>query len=594
MSRSRSGERYRSITTALLIALLAACISAPLVLHGPSCGHDYGFHMQSWMDAAAQIRHGHLLPHWAYSPAFNAGEPRFVFYPPLSWLLGSLLLLTLPGAAVSTVFTWIALTAAGLSMYALASVHIDREAALLAAAVYIGNPYMLFTVFERTAYAELLAAAWLPLLFRAALARRVSVLSAAVPLALLWLTNAPAAVMGTYAFVVLILCRLVLAWRARSSATQLSTEAVRPLLAQAAGGLALGLALPGFYLLPAAWERRYVQIAMVIIPNMRVEDNFLFGHTGYGPHDQVLHTASDIALLVLALSALALAAAWLFRSGRKPDVCERGALTGTEAHTAPGLIAITALAGIIAAMLWQPTLPLWHILPELAFLQFPWRLLAVLGCIFGLAAGIAFQHLPLRPLWVALLALGLVAGATGLALPNFRQGCEVQELLPARIALFQAHHGVGPTDEYTPTDADNDQLRWDDPAWWLAAAPNTPGPHTVPNPAATIVDYDQPPPLNQTVSGRAPMHVELHLNRPEDLILNLRDYPAWRVTLNGHSVAKHLARDDGLLALALPAGDDTIDIRWHTLADVWAGDGLSVCALAIAAWLGWRSRRIEA
>ena len=66
---------------------------------------------------------------------------------------------------------------------------------------------MLFTAYERTAYAELLAAAFLPLLFAAILRPRPTITGIAIPLALLWLTNAPAAVMASYALALLTLTR---------------------------------------------------------------------------------------------------------------------------------------------------------------------------------------------------------------------------------------------------------------------------------------------------------------------------------------------------------------------------------------------------
>ncbi|MGI4830088.1 MAG: hypothetical protein ACRYFU_18090 [Janthinobacterium lividum] len=592
---SRSTRRsYPSFAAPLFLALLTFCMVLPLVLGGPSCGHDFGFHMQSWMDAADQLRHGHVLPRWAFSPAFNAGEPRFIFYPPVSWLTGSLLLLLLPPAAVPVVYTWFALTGAACAMYALARRFSNRSGAMLAAAIYVANPYVLFTAFERTAYAELLAAAWLPLLFRAALAEQISALAVAIPLALLWLTNAPAAVMGTYALAVLVLCRAFSAWRQnRSLLPEDGSANVRILLVQAAGGLLLGLALAGFYLLPAAYERRYVQIAMAIIPNMRVEDNFLFGHTGYGPHDQVLHTASLVALETMAITAIALLLAIVLErkhSAMETPVPKREGVPGTS--TRPALVSTLCLAILIAVLLWHPTVPVWHLLPELAFLQFPWRLLAVLGCVLGLAAAIALGRVRMPVVLASVTALTIAGAATTIAIRPFREACEARELLPARISLFQAHHGVGPTDEYTPITADNDQLRWDDPAWWLAASLNDPGPNTVPNPAATIVDYDEPPPLNQTVSGHAPTHLQVHLSRPANLVLNLRDYPAWHVTVNDDTHPVHLQRDDGLLALALPAGNNIVDIRWRTLPDMWAGDGLSVVALLTAGWLRLRSRRI--
>ena len=55
--------------------------------------------------------------------------------------------------------------AAGTAMYRMAR-ELERFAGKLraiAAAIYVANPYMIFTAYERTAYAELLAAAWIPL-----------------------------------------------------------------------------------------------------------------------------------------------------------------------------------------------------------------------------------------------------------------------------------------------------------------------------------------------------------------------------------------------------------------------------------------------
>lgn len=571
----------------LLLPALATCIVLPLALYGPSCGHDFGFHLGSWLDASQQMRHGDLLPRWAFTPAYNAGEPRFIFYPPLSWLLGSVLVLALPGASVPAVYTWLAISAAAWSMYRLARRYATANAATLASAVYIANPYLLFTAFERTAYAELLGAAWMPWLFGAALAETISPLAVAVPLALLWLTNAPAAVMGTYALVLIVFIRAALVWHRQG---RFAAKTLLPLLGPAAGGLILGLSLAGFYLIPAAWQRRYVQISMAIIPNMRVEDNFLFGHTGYGPHDQVLHTASVVALDVVVLSLAALVFAY-FQNRTK---LKAKAPTPADRSRSTALLTSSVLAAFVMLMLWHFTLPLWRLLPELAFLQFPWRLLSVLGCVLGLAVGLALVRSRLTFAVTAAIALAITSSATFFAAMPFRQGCEANDLLPALMPLFQTHHGAAPTDEYTPTEADNDQLRWDDPAWWLATNANAPGPNTVPNPAATILDYDQPPPLEQTVSGPAPMHLQLHLPQPEDLILNLRDYPTWRVTVNGNSHPAHLQRDDGLLAVALPAGDDTVDVRWHTLPDMWIGDALSLVALGTAGWMHRRSRRIEA
>lgn len=561
---------------------VALLLVLPLLLHGPSCGHDFGFHVQSWVDAAEQMRHGVLLPHWAYSPAYNSGEPRFVFYPPVSWVLGSLLLLVLPANLVPAAFTFVSLTLAGWAMWALARRFTGQSGALLASAAYLVNPYMLFTAFERTAFAELLAAAWMPWLLRAALADEIKVVPVALPLALLWLTNAPAAVMGTYSLALIVAVRVLWRWKGamRGEAPGVSSTLLwQPAIAGGAG-LVLGLGLSSFYLLPAAWERKYVQIAMAIIPNMRVEDNFLFGHTGNGPHDQVLHSASMISLGLLGLTAAVLAVA----STRKERAGEP--LVGQQ------IAVLGVLALLIALLLCPFSLPVWHGLPELAFLQFPWRWMAVLGCVFGAGVASVLRGLRVPAAASVLGSLALAAVCSPAAMVPFRQGCEANELPRDRAALFATHHGVEPTDEYTPTTADNDQLRWDNPGWWLATTAEAPGPNTVPNPAATIENYDVPAPLDQTISGTAPMHLHIDASTPQDLILNLRDYPAWEVTVNS-AYAEHLQREDGLLAIPLPAGSDQVDVRWRRLPDVWLGDGMSLCAVCIAAWLGRRSRRID-
>ena len=366
--------------------------------------------MQSWMDAAQQMRHGVLLPHWAYSPAYNAGEPRFVFYPPLSWLLGAVLWVLLPAAAVPATFTWLALTLAGWGMHKLARKLTGEGGAMLAAALYLTNPYILFTAFERTAFAELLAAAWMPWLFRGALAENPTLPGIAVPLALLWVTNAPAAVMGTYALMLILLLRLLKRTRGHIQAGTGALGLDLPLLTASLGGLVLGLALASFYLIPAALERRYVQIAMAIIPNMRVEDNFLFGRTGNGPHDQVLHTASLVAVAVVSLTAVALGVAIRRTRRAKPQRREQ-------------VIVLACLAVVIAAMLWHATLPIWRLLPEMAFLQFSWRLLALLTCVYGAAAALAFgQSRVSVPL----------AAAGAMTLGAYSRCC-IDEALPGRV-----------------------------------------------------------------------------------------------------------------------------------------------------------------
>ena len=361
-------------------ALLALIAIAPLIAHGCSCGHDFEFHLQSWLDASAQMHHGTFDPAWTISAAWNAGEPRLSLLPAaLMDARRSAAHFCSRSRLYPIAFTAIVLFGAAISMYKLALAYAPRSIAILAAAIYMATPYMLFTAFERTAYGELLAAIWLPWALLSALRAQPRILGLALSLALLWLSNAPAAVIGVYVVLVIAVLRIAHALLIKN------TACARQLLARFAAGGALGLALPAFYLLPAAYERRYIQVTMAIIPNMRVEDNFLFGHTGDRPHDAVLHTASLIAVGMLVATTAALLCAWFTQRTRNRLI--------TPARPRIPLL-LAALTACIAFSLTPLSLPLWHHLPELDFLQFPWRMLSILGVVLALTIALALRRTP--------------------------------------------------------------------------------------------------------------------------------------------------------------------------------------------------------
>lgn len=541
----------------LILPFAALIAIAPLIVNGCSCGHDFDFHILSWFEAARQFTHGNLHPHWAYTPAFNAGEPRFVFYPPISWTIGAILGLITPNTLggwpwAPIIYTWLALTAAGLSLYYLAKEFASHQAALIAATFYIVNPYTLFTAYERTAYAELLAAAWIPLLLHAILRSDnkggVTIPRIAIPIALLWLTNAPAAVMSCYA---LVLLAVVLLFTNLHTPSRTGAATSRKMILNTSIGTLLGLGLAAFYIVPAAHERHYVQIAMAILPGMAIHDNFLFHHTTDPDHDLVLRTASIIAVIIIAITAAALIAARRVRESR----------------------IITPLAILTVAITFSLTpisAPVWNHTPELVFLQFPWRLLAILAAVMALAIAIALTPLKLKATPAITTTLIAVAVLTAASYATFKQDCDDPDTVLSRLALFHSNAGTDPTDEYTPITADNDALAHTNPAYWLAQDPAAKAPSNS-TPAPTPADLTVTTPIAQT------------------LILNLRDYPAWRISRNGALITTREQRDDGLIAVPLPAGTSNISITYTQMPDQTVGDILTVLS-AVLLLLTFRRR----
>jgi len=564
-----------------LIPFAALIILMPMFHHGISCGHDLTFHITNWVEVSQQWRQGIVFPRWAVSPNYTAGEPRFIFYPPASTMLGAALGEITGWAAAPFVFLFVVLCAAGAAMYRFARLSLLPAAALTAALLYIANPYTLFVIYTRSAYAELVAAAILPLLFLAVLRPRIHIALVAETVAGLWLANAPAAVIGMYALLVLA---LLAAWRHRS---------LQHLL-RIAAGTALGFAVAAIYIIPAAYERSWVQIDRVKQAAYEFRNNFLFGHMGEPMHDHVLHQASWIAVILLAVIAISTAVLLLQR--RHWHVLQRRVFF---------LLAI--LSAVILFLLLPISAFAWQHVPELAFLQFPWRWTLALAPIAALLLAAALSRVYAR--WVPIvLALLVLLFSHHAGYHNFHQACDPEDTprgIVASLDLNAESAGLGQegTDEYTPIGADTDDLQHDAPRVWLYNAAELPELQP-----AKHVELPQHP----TIIQWSPEYKHFSVDVPENsiAILQLMDYPAWQVRVHtpgapadsAFSVGRYVQQNlwkvhpasSGQLQIRLPAGRHDVEVKFDHTGDRILADVISGLSMLLLAWVAWRERHYHA
>ncbi len=595
--RSGLGKRLLTIDfgrVAGVVVILASALlaTAPQWVRGSSCGHDFDFHLVSWFDALHSWRAGVLYPHWTPSPNYGAGEPRFVFYPPLTWMLGAALGATLPWRMVPGTMIFLLLAMTGLATRALARRALSEGPATLAGCAAIFSGYALFTAYERSAFAEMTGGFWAPLLLLFLLrdmephgsegpagpatpkdgVLNSSLLALALIVAGAWLSNAPVGVMIGYllAGTGLLVALLNRSWR--------------PLVRASLAAL-LGTGLAAFYLVPAAWEQNWVDIRQAVDdPGYMIENSWLFAR-----HADPRLELHDVELLrVSGVDASMI------------GVALTGVLVTLLRRTLPAgrrwWIPLAAIPVAVLFLQLPASLPLWNLLPKLRFLQFPWRWLVVLEAPMGLFFASAVW---MANRWgrAAVIAGSMAVFLTGIAFAGvtFFQQCDEEDAVNAMLSVYAAGTGFEGSDEYAPPRADNSLVATDLPAGCLVGDPQI---------MLGKGDADMAPEWSADQGSckatfgwaggtQASTHwrVKGEVSQAGYLVLRLRDYPAWRVSVNGKSAGTRPARQDGLMAVPVPAGADEVSVDWTTTPDTTAGRALSLAALALMGALGALTRR---
>ncbi|MFZ3263705.1 MAG: hypothetical protein WA172_06870 [Terriglobales bacterium] len=566
----------RPILRFLILAGICWLALTPFFKWGIASGHDFEFHMYSWMEVLSQWKQGVAYPRWAELAHWGYGEARFIFYPPASWTLGAVLGAILPWKMVPGAYCWIVLTGTGISMYALARWWLQPPDALFAATFYALNPYHLLIVYWRSAYAELLAAVIVPLMVLCMVRLREEgfrpTLWLSLTLAGAWLTNDPAALVIYYSAAGLA---VVMAVRERSA---------RPLV-KTAIAMVVGAGLASFYLLPAIYEQSWVSIAQVLSPGVRPQDNFLFTTLADPDHNRFNLLVSWLAVAEIAILALAI---WYSRPAR----FEKGRLE--QVRFEKNAWTLVAVWGAAAAFVMLPMSNLlWEYLPKFRFVQLPFRWLLCLNASLAILLAMATQEsCPLQPItsqesgsprsiaqsatfrsairrWTTrglvpsiLLVVLLLAGHR-IQPPWWDNSGDIAEMEDA----ISDGTGYDGTDEYVPVGADPSEVKKD-----LAPVSSSSGSAG----SVHMLEWDA-----------TAKHFVAHTDRAQKLTVRLFNYPAWKVLVNGKPTATQTTDITGLMVIPVSAGENDVHIYFARTPDRLAGGIVSLISILVfgVAWI---------
>jgi hypothetical protein len=523
----------------VVVAATAFAIEIPFFFLGSPSGHDFEFHLYTWLEVLAHWKQGIFYPSWAALAQFGYGEPRFIFYPPASWMLGGSLAAGLPWTIVSSVYIWLVLAAAGASMFTLARRWMNRRDAIFAAALYAANPYHLVIVYWRSAFAELLASCLLPLLallvWRAAEEGWRWTVPLGVVLAAGWLTNAPAALMVHYSLVLLL---LIVAWQRRSWRV----------LVTGAFAVALGLLLSAVYLLPVIYEQKWINIAEAVSPGSSPHDNFLFIHTTDTVHDAFNRLVSWVAVAeIVAILGAAWAARRWARSG-----AFAGANGKTQSSKTGLWYALTAWAAICTLFMVPLSSVLWDVLPKLRFMQFPWRWLLCLSFIFTFLITVGVRRWWIRFAICLAILLVIATGWRRIQPPWWDTAADLHEMQD----IMDLGAGYEGTDEYTPQGAD---------------------PSAIDKEAREVTAEGPQHAAIRVLQWNAESKVfTAQMSAPARLALRLFNYPAWRVEVNGRVVRTGTREGTGQMLVPVEMGANRVRVTFIRTWDRTAGGWISI------------------
>jgi hypothetical protein len=561
----QSQARVPSWLFALGLSVLASlAVLLPFFWLGSASGHDFEFHVASWLDVAYQWKQGILFPHWTAWTNYGFGEPRFIFYPPLSWILGAALSLVLPISWVPAAFILLTQTLAGMSAFFLLRRLAGTAPAYLGAVFYAANPYALLVSYIRSDFAEQLACAILPLLLLAAfrlaglLQEEKLKLSAitlfAVPFAAVWLCNAPAGVIASYSMAFLF------AWAA------LTQRSWRVTL-RASSGLVLGFGLAGFYLLPAAYEQRWVNIGQALSSGLLPAQNFLFTQIADVEHTWFNWISSHCALALILLAALTALAS------------RRFARNTSRSSPSKSLWAALLLLGSIATlMMFRLTALFWSLLPKMRFVQFPWRWMSVVAVVCSCFLAAAIER---RRGWLWFVLVAVLSFPLGYFLTQ-NTWWDPDEM-STQLAAIKSGTGYEGVDEYDPLGDDHLDLPKRTPL--AKILPDQPDNSRGKGPSAKI----------QIETWRTDNHkLFVESSEPGRVALRLLNYPVWQVTVNGKTVTPGNLDDLDQMVVPIEAGKSEIQVRFVRTTDQTAGIALSIFSLLLAAGLLVRRKPLKA
>jgi hypothetical protein len=412
-----------------LFCLIGTLLTLPSFFSDFYSGHNVSTHLLWSRHFAEQLWNGDPYPRWLMNMNDGLGSPAFYFYFPLPYFITSIfhapfLHLGADGWLQLGLSCAAALSLSGVSCYVWLRTTVGQSAAALGALVYMLLPYhLLVDLYYRFAFTEFWTFVFMPLcLFFADRIRRnerFGVTGGAISYALLFLTHLPTVLI----FSPFLLCYLF--------ATGQPGKRTGPLL-RLSCALVLGAGLSVFYWVPAILTQDNVSFVEMHRGEFYFGNNFLFSSIKAHPkHLELEEYLSFVSFSTLFTTVIGLVS-WAIASNNQAS---------RQKTAFWGVIVVCSFLMMTEVSSW-----LWHILPLLNRIQFPYRFNVLLTLAASTLVAFALSSLSTSKMgipgraWIVLicgffLSQFFVIGITVYKRATDHWDAETQQVITQELAM---------------------------------------------------------------------------------------------------------------------------------------------------------------
>lgn len=482
---------------------------------------------------------GQFPVRWA--PDMRFGEPLFNFYAPLPYYLGAgIKLLGFNFILVAKILFILSSILSALAMYLFCRKLFSQKGAFLATALYIYAPYRAVDLYVRGALSEAFAFIFFPLIFYASLLlsqkvnlKRISFLALTISGLIL-----------THNVTTLMFLPFLILWWIYLVVTRKNLKLTLPFFASAA----LGSGLAAFFLLPALLERVFIQTKYLTVGYFDFRAHFVafyqffstfwgYGASLWGPKDDM---SFQIGLVHWATLALAAALGFVFRKDKK--------LVLLFAFLGFGFLLSIFLQHNKSAFLWEA-------FPFMAFIQFPWRFLAISIFIVSLVGGVVADYLKGKAKIVYVI---LFVSLTLWNMQYFKPRNYVEDSFFDKFLQVESmRRGVDLTKDYLPV--------------WVQTVDG--GVFNIPR--ARVGEIE----VSNLKRSSTMLNASINATTPSVVEVPITYFPGWQVAINNQTIPQITPSKMGLLRFELPKGEYQVKIQFKDTLVRMAGNMISLVSL---------------